>query len=301
VTPYMDFHPGGPIELMRGAGIDATQIFDEIHPWISEKSFLQNCLVGFVAQGVPSELAASGLMCNEEYRPFPLEKVTPVSPNTALYRFTLPVGSKLNHPLASHLLLRPPDRTKAAMPEATEREYTIVSPPDSVGHFDLLIKGYPKGRLSNYITQLQPGDCMECKGPFSRYTHDPARPHIGMLASGTGITPIVQVLRAVANGMLPVSQVSLLFANSQEEDVLLREELDQLGMRTEIAVHYILSRPTASWAGLSGHITSEVIAQLLPPPGPNTHILICGSIPFNRDMQDELSGLGYNNDMKFTF
>lgn len=54
-------------------------------------------------------------------------------------------------------------------------------------------------------------------------------------------------------------------------------------------------------AGLSGHITSEVIAQLLPPPGPNTHILICGSIPFNRDMQDELSGLGYNNDMKFTF
>ena len=30
VTPYMDFHPGGAEELMRAAGTDGTQLFDEV-------------------------------------------------------------------------------------------------------------------------------------------------------------------------------------------------------------------------------------------------------------------------------
>ena len=30
VTPYMEFHPGGEEEMMRGAGIDGTALFDEV-------------------------------------------------------------------------------------------------------------------------------------------------------------------------------------------------------------------------------------------------------------------------------
>jgi cytochrome b involved in lipid metabolism len=30
ITPYMEYHPGGVEELMRGAGIDSTQVFDEV-------------------------------------------------------------------------------------------------------------------------------------------------------------------------------------------------------------------------------------------------------------------------------
>ena len=30
VTPYMEFHPGGVDELMRAAGSDGTQLFDEV-------------------------------------------------------------------------------------------------------------------------------------------------------------------------------------------------------------------------------------------------------------------------------
>ena len=32
VTPYMEFHPGGVDELMRAAGQDGTQLFDEVYP-----------------------------------------------------------------------------------------------------------------------------------------------------------------------------------------------------------------------------------------------------------------------------
>ncbi len=30
ITPYLEFHPGGEDELMRGAGIDGTKLFDEV-------------------------------------------------------------------------------------------------------------------------------------------------------------------------------------------------------------------------------------------------------------------------------
>ncbi len=33
VTPYMEFHPGGEEELMRGAGMDGTVLFDEVIIW----------------------------------------------------------------------------------------------------------------------------------------------------------------------------------------------------------------------------------------------------------------------------
>jgi cytochrome b involved in lipid metabolism len=35
ITPYLDYHPGGVDEIMKGAGIDATVIFQEIHAWVS--------------------------------------------------------------------------------------------------------------------------------------------------------------------------------------------------------------------------------------------------------------------------
>jgi cytochrome-b5 reductase len=34
ITPYLDFHPGGVDEIMKGAGIDATKLFQEIHAWV---------------------------------------------------------------------------------------------------------------------------------------------------------------------------------------------------------------------------------------------------------------------------
>ncbi|GBP26925.1 hypothetical protein EVAR_95711_1 [Eumeta japonica] len=46
VTHYLAYHPGGTEELMRGAGMDATELFDKVHPWVNYDSLLAKCLVG---------------------------------------------------------------------------------------------------------------------------------------------------------------------------------------------------------------------------------------------------------------
>jgi cytochrome-b5 reductase len=54
VTPYLDFHPGGVDEMMRGAGKDATNIFNEVHQYVNFASMLKKCHVGdYVPKGSP--------------------------------------------------------------------------------------------------------------------------------------------------------------------------------------------------------------------------------------------------------
>uniref|UniRef100_A0AAQ4QEM9 Cytochrome-b5 reductase n=1 Tax=Gasterosteus aculeatus aculeatus TaxID=481459 RepID=A0AAQ4QEM9_GASAC len=52
VTPYMDYHPGGEEELMKAAGIDGTDLFDQVHRWVNYESMLKECLVGRMATAV---------------------------------------------------------------------------------------------------------------------------------------------------------------------------------------------------------------------------------------------------------
>uniref|UniRef100_A0ABI7X7G1 Cytochrome b5 reductase 4 n=1 Tax=Felis catus TaxID=9685 RepID=A0ABI7X7G1_FELCA len=49
VTPYMEYHPGGEDELMRAAGSDGTDLFDQVHRWVNYESMLKECLVGRMA------------------------------------------------------------------------------------------------------------------------------------------------------------------------------------------------------------------------------------------------------------
>uniref|UniRef100_A0A3Q1KI62 Cytochrome b5 reductase 4 n=1 Tax=Anabas testudineus TaxID=64144 RepID=A0A3Q1KI62_ANATE len=57
VTPYMDYHPGGEEELMKAAGIDGTDLFDQVHRWVNYESMLKECLVGRMA----TKITTSGL------------------------------------------------------------------------------------------------------------------------------------------------------------------------------------------------------------------------------------------------
>lgn len=59
VTRYMDFHPGGVDELMKGVGMDATKIFDDVHAWVNYDQMLNKCYIGPLCAYLGSSSAAS--------------------------------------------------------------------------------------------------------------------------------------------------------------------------------------------------------------------------------------------------
>ncbi|XP_070556069.1 cytochrome b5 reductase 4-like [Ptychodera flava] len=81
ITPYMEFHPGGMDELMRGAGIDGTDLFNEVHKWVNYESMLEKCLIGkLVSDPRPSRPASTksftGLKPPSPIVPKPLQPST---------------------------------------------------------------------------------------------------------------------------------------------------------------------------------------------------------------------------------
>ncbi|OQD77989.1 hypothetical protein PENDEC_c002G00372 [Penicillium decumbens] len=48
IQPYVPYHPGGKGELLRGAGKDSAQLFQEVHPWVNWDGILSECLVGIL-------------------------------------------------------------------------------------------------------------------------------------------------------------------------------------------------------------------------------------------------------------
>ncbi|KAM4632690.1 cytochrome b5 reductase 4 isoform 2-T2 [Polymixia lowei] len=75
ITPYMDYHPGGEDELMRAAGIDGTDLFDQVHRWVNYESMLKECLVGRMATTVKGLQLKKDLSSN-------LNGLTPPAPLT---------------------------------------------------------------------------------------------------------------------------------------------------------------------------------------------------------------------------
>lgn len=49
ITPYINFHPGGADEIMKGAGRDGTTLFMKYHPWVNVDTMLKNCWIGVLA------------------------------------------------------------------------------------------------------------------------------------------------------------------------------------------------------------------------------------------------------------
>jgi len=78
--------------------------------------------------------------------------------------------------------------------EEVVRSYTPSSSNSDKGFFDLVIKVYPKGKMSQFIDKLKIGESIDVLGPTGRFEYEKNKfKHIGMLAGGTGITPMLQV------------------------------------------------------------------------------------------------------------
>ncbi|CAO2652143.1 Nn.00g004260.m01.CDS01 [Neocucurbitaria sp. VM-36] len=230
-----------------------------------------------------------------DFQEFELEEKTVLSHNTAIYRFKLPRKTDiLGLPIGQHISLA---ATIAGQPKEVVRSYTPVSSDEDKGHFDLLIKSYPTGNISKHVAGLQVGQTMKVRGPKGAmvYTPNMVR-HFGMIAGGTGITPMLQVVKAIIRGRAAgdKTEVDLIFANVNPEDILLKDDLDALVAKDpKFRVHYVLNNPPEKWSGGTGFVTADLIKEKLPAPASDVKILVCGPPPMVAAMKKATESLGY--------
>lgn len=284
--------------LLAGAGIFAVvdallaQHFASLA--LRSKSFTSYPAHMRVSEPVQEDtLLQRGLLDPVTYSHLPLKDKVMLSPNVYRFTFTLPTTETvLGLPIGQHVAIK-----ADVAGESVSRSYTPVSNNADRGVLELVIKVYPDGKLTNnYLADLQVGDEVLFRGPKGamRYTRGLAK-KIGMVAGGTGITPMFQVIRGICEDDRDLTQVSLIYANRTEQDILLRKELDTFARRypKQFKVYYLLDQPPADWAYGKGYCTQELIGEKLPSATADTKMMLCGPPGMVNAAKNAMVNLGF--------
>lgn len=119
-----------------------------------------------------------------------------------------------------------------------------------------------------------------------------------MLCAGTGITPILQVFRAIMTNPDDHTQCVILNGNRREHDVLCKAELDALSaMKKTGRVLHTLSQPAQDWGGLRGRIDEVKLREYVPrgDDGDKTLVMVCGPEGFENSMKKALRDGGWGH------
>lgn len=316
------------------AGMDATDEFTAIH---SKRAWalLEKFAIGSLAQEVEGAMtvddnvtdtaipvdAAGRPTTLRAKRRVSLELVTRtrLSSDTFRLRFSLPSPRHvLGLPIGKHALVYGFDSAR----KMVARAYTPVTGDDVAGHVDLVVKAYrpspPRfpqgGALSQYLCDVIPlGTHVDFRGPLGEIEYVGAgvfehadrqglvrrfvARRCGLLAGGTGLTPMLQLVNAVANerehGDENAPSLALLLGNRTEADILCRDELERANAAGHVKLHLTLDRPPTDWPHFSGFVDAPMLAATMPEARDDTFVFCCGPPPMIKAAISTLENAGY--------
>jgi cytochrome-b5 reductase len=222
--------------------------------------------------------------------PYKLTAIETNTHDTKTFRFELPADATLDMLPGDFLYVHAVTDGKAV-----KRAYTPSSLPGATGSFDLTVKRYDTGVVSTYLHDQHIGDTVLMSGPNQGgHWVDGMAKRVGFIAGGTGITPMISIIRWILTKQID-TELFLLFANKTEADIIFREEW-QRAVQEHQSFHcrHVLEEPPPGWPEVTGRITTYILRRHLPAPGSDTCIFLCGPPPMVDALETTLKDLGHS-------
>jgi ferredoxin-NADP reductase len=175
-----------------------------------------------------------------------------------------------------------------------QRSYSIASAPDGT-RIELTIERLDDGEVSPYLTEeLRPGDQIELRGPIGGYfVWEPAQGGpLVLVAGGSGVVPLMAMIRARAAAGSK-TDTRLLFSSRGWDDVIYRDELEQLNGGGLRVVHTLTRSRPPGWTGYARRVDAQMLAEIGPSPGELPRVYVCGPTPFVEAVAEALVQLGH--------
>jgi ferredoxin-NADP reductase len=151
-----------------------------------------------------------------------------------------------------------------------QRSYSLSSAPEGNGLVSITVKRVPGGRVSNHLADtVRPGEILELGAPEGQFV---LRPQAGpehpekllMISAGSGITPVMSMLRhLVAHGSS--AEVTFLHFARSPRDVIFGQELERIAKGSDnVNVVLCVEEPDDAWTGLSGRFSKALLESVAP-------------------------------------
>lgn len=177
-----------------------------------------------------------------------------------------------------------------------QRSYSIASAPEDDGLM-LTVERLLDGEVSPYLVdELRPGDELELRGPIGGYFVWEAsfRGPLFLVAGGSGIVPLMAMLRHRAASEAKMA-ARLLYSSRTWEDIIFREELEQLaGEADGLEVFHTLTRTQpVDWEGYARRVDAQMLVETAWAPATMPGSYICGPTSFVEAASRALVLLGH--------
>ncbi|NXW00754.1 NB5R4 reductase, partial [Fregetta grallaria] len=224
------------------------------------------------------------------YRKCKLVSKMEVTHDTKLFCLMLPKSTHLRVPTGQHVYLKQiiagTEVVKPYTPVLPFLPLDFKEPSCHTGaHIYLMIKIYSCGLFTQALDHLQIGDYISVSNPEGKFKKSQVQTSedLFLLAAGTGFTPMVKLLNFALTEVSCLRTAKLIFFNKTEDDILWRNQLEQLALKHErFEVQFILSQPTKDWVGKQGKISSSLLSEFVKRSRKDSKVLICicGPTPF---------------------
>ena len=173
-----------------------------------------------------------------------------------------------------------------------EHPFTIASSPTQ-----LVIESTIKesGDFTSTIGETRAGDRVSVRGPYGRFscTYRSGERDLAFIAGGIGVTPIMSMLRHMRETRADVD-VLLLYANRRRQDMVFREELEQIaaGDLPRLKIVHVLSEPEADWSGERGYVDRGRLEKHMGEGYAGKVYYVCGPPPMMKLVVGALRDMG---------
>jgi predicted ferric reductase len=149
------------------------------------------------------------------------------------------------------------------------------------------------GDFTKTVPDVTPGTRVYLDGPHGVFSMDRRQaPGYVFIAGGVGVTPLYSMVLTMRERE-DIRPVTLFYASATWDDVVLREELAELGeTMPNLRVVHVPAQPPEGWTGESGRITPDTLRRHLPPQYHRYEYLICGSSAMMDAMEEALTEVG---------
>lgn len=188
--------------------------------------------------------------------------------------------------------------------ERLRRPYSLWMAPDA-GKLRICSKKLDGGRMSGFLNNtLKVGDTLAVMEPMGRFylsdKKDKAN-HYVMIASGSGITPVISNISAILNSQ-PDAKITLFYGNRSVESIIFREQLADMKNRHmgRLEVFHVLSREQSTLEIFNGRLDGEKLQTLLNAfldISKVDHYFVCGPGAMMEEAKHTLQELGVDDDL----
>jgi ferredoxin-NADP reductase len=239
----------------------------------------------------PEIPAQAKLLTNRENATDPmnllLEQIEQQTHDTKTLRFQIPKERQLRAKPGQFLTFQWTIDGQRVM-----RSYTVSSSPVHGNYVEITPKRMENGCVSVFLNdRAKPGLRVEASGPYGQFYFDETlHKSIVLIAAGSGITPMISMLRYIEVLKLATS-VTLLYCVRTAADIIFQSELVRLERSlSNFKYEVCLSQPDPAWKGHSGRLTRGFISQHVIDLDSPTFFL-CGPKGFMDNAHQILSSL----------